>query len=151
MKITKRQLRKIIRESILRETQATYHTRRSVPRSVQADYDLANKEDTFPKAKDPKGPAPGAKDAYNQVNLEMTKVLETMPGYQSTMSGEGAYVDAKKKEVVDQLAALAKKFGAQVKDGHADETFIRHPSGMMITVFGSGTGAEVDFGPTPER
>ena len=150
MKITKGQLRRIIRESILRETMTTYHTRRNIPRSVQADYDIANKEDTFPKPRAPKEPkAPGTKNVYNQVNRELTTLLGAMPGYQSIMSGEGAYVDAKRKEVVDQLTPLAKKLGAQLEDGYADETFIRHPSGIMITVFSSGSGTEIDFGPTP--
>ena len=143
MRITKKQLRRIIRESM-----ATHHSRRSIPRSVQADYDLANKEDTFPKAQDPKQ-KPDMKASYETVNKEMTKALQGLPGYQSILSGEGAYVDLSRKEVVDILKPVAAKIGAEVKDGKADETFIRHPSGVMVLVFGSGTGTEVDFGPTP--
>ena len=149
LRISGSKLRKIISESILKETQTTFHSRRSVPRSVQADYDIANKEDTFPKAKPSKGPSPALKTSYEMINQELTKALETMPGYRSLMSGEAAYIDAKRKEVVEILKPIAAKIGAEVKDGHADETFIRHPDGVMVTVFGSGTGTEVDFGPTP--
>ena len=144
MKITKKQLRRIIRESM-----ATYHSRRSIPRSVQADYDLANKEDTFPKAKAPKGPGPNVKASYEMVHQELTSALKDMPGYKSILYGEAAYVDVKRKEVVKMLKPVAAKIGAEVKDGYADETFIRHPDGVMVTVFGSGMGTEIDFGPPP--
>lgn len=147
MKITRKQLRRIIRESILSEI---VPPGREVPRSVQADYDLANKEDTFPKAKPSKGPSPDLKATYEMINKEMTKVLQGMPGYKSILYGEGAYVDAKRKEVAEMLKPIAAKIGAEVKDGHANETFIKHPDGVMVTIFGSGTGTEVDFGPTPE-
>ena len=147
MKLTKRQLRRIIKESLLSEILPGG----TVPRSVQADYDIANKEDTFPKPRAPKEPkAPGTKSVYNQVNRELTRLLVTMPGYQSIMSGEGAYVDVNREEVVDQLAPLALRLGAQLEDGYADETFIRYPSGVTVTVFGSGAGTEIDFGPAPD-
>jgi len=54
MKITKRQLIRIIRENILNEILPPGHP---VPRSVQADYDIANKEDTFPDTMQPKSTA----------------------------------------------------------------------------------------------
>ena len=151
LRISESRLRKIIAKSILKETQTTFHSRRNIPRSVQADYDIANKEDTFPKAKAPKGPNPNAKSSYEMIHKELTSVLQDMPGYKSIMYDEAAYVDAKRKDVIELLKPAIAKVGAEAKDGHADETFIRHPDGIMVTVFGSGTGTEIDFGPTPEK
>jgi len=159
MKITKRQLKRIIRESILNEILPPGHP---VPRSMQADYDIANKEDTFPKRKLKKAAAgsPEGKRAYEDIKSSMTKVLQAMPGYSIHMSGQAATVELPVGEVAKALQPILTKLGASVADGMSSEgsISISHPasSDIRMSIFQiSGTFAppinttEIDFGNPP--
>ena len=146
MKITQRQLRRIIKESLLSEILPGG----KVPRSVQADYDIANKEDTFPAPKETPEFIPrsaGTKKAAAMIRDEFNKVLSKMPGFQAFMQGQGAAVDAPLNKVLVALKPVISKIGLTV-DEQNDEAFIYYePAGVEITLFGDRTGTtEVDFG-----
>ncbi len=158
MKITRKQLKRIIRESILNEILPGG----DVPRSVQADYDLANKEDTFPKRKlkKPKAPSLEEKQVYEDIKASITRVLQSMPGYSVHMAGEAATVELPVEEVAKALQPVLKKLGANVADGmsSAGSISISHPASpnIRMSIFQlSGTFApavtttEIDFGIPP--
>ena len=147
MKITKRQLRRIIKESLLNEILPGGE----VPRSVQADYDIVNKEDTFPKLKPEPDFIPREADtrqAAVMIRDEINKVLSRMPGFEITMEGEGSGVDVNPNEVMSALSPVIGKMGLTVED-HGNETIIYYdPAGVEISVFSDYTGntTEFDFG-----
>ena len=167
MKITKKQLRRIIKEALSTEVPELTGGRKSSfqvkkekelaakrnanpPRSVQADYDIANKEDTFPAPKEMPEFIPrsvGTKQAARMIRGEFNKVLSKMPGFQTFMQGQGSAVDAPLNKVLGALKPVISKIGLTV-DEQSDEAFIYYdPAGVEITLFGDRTGTtEVDFG-----
>ena len=147
MKITKNQLRRIIKESLLSEILPGGE----VPRSVQADYDIANKEDTFPKLKAEPDFIPreaGTRQAATMIRDEINKILSVMPGFEITMEGEGSGVDVNPSKVMSALIPVIEKMGLTV-DERGNETIIYYdPAGVEISVFSDYTGntTEFDFG-----
>jgi len=160
MKITKRQLRTIIRESILSEMLPPGHP---VPRSVQADYDIANKEDTFPKRKlmKPKVPTSDELGIYENVRSAITDAMKGIPGFKSHMAGQAITVELPVGEVEEILQPLFMSLGVDVADGTTSEgsLSISHPGSPDMRVYMyqvSGTFAnpdvpetEIDFGIPP--
>jgi len=159
MKITKRQLRKIIKESILSEMLPPGS---KVPRSVQADFDIANKEDTFPKRKlkQPKKPTSEEKQTYEKIVADVTQMLQSMPGFKSHMSGQAATVELPIGEVTKELQPLLTNLGTTIADGRssAGSIAVSHPASpdMRMYVYQlSGNLApqtpttEIDFGIPP--
>jgi len=159
MRITKKQLRRIIRESILSEMLPPGH---EVPRSVQADFDIANKEDTFPKRKlkKPKEPTPKEKQTYEKIVADVTQALQSMPGFKSHMAGQAATVELPVEEVTKELQPLLTSLGTNVADGRssAGSIAVSHPESpdMRMYVYQlSGNLApptpttEIDFGIPP--
>ena len=159
MKITKQQLRRIIRESILSEIVPPGH---EVPRSVQADFDLANKEDTFPKRKPtkPGSPDPQEKQVYEKIVADVTRTLKGLPGFESHMAGQAATVQLPVGEVAELLSPQLKSLGAEVTDGKSGEgsVAVTHPNSpdirmyiyqMTGTLAPKETTTEIDFGIPP--
>ena len=103
IRTTTSNLRKVIREALSTEVPELTGGRKSSfqvkkekelaakrnanpPRSVQADYDIANKEDTFPAPKEMPEFIPrsvGTKQAARMIRGEFNKVLSKMPGFQT--------------------------------------------------------------------
>ena len=160
MKITKKRLRKLIRESILSEMLPPGHP---VPRSVEADYDIASKEDTFPKRKlkKPKAPTTKEKQTYEKIVTAITDIAQAMPGFKSHMAGQAVTVDLPVEEVAKELQLVLVSLGTDIADGKSGEgsIAISHPSAPEIRMYIfqiTGTFAdpntpttEIDFGLPP--
>ena len=159
VRISESRLRKIVRQSMLIEMLPAGH---EVPRSVQADFDIASKEDTFPKhkLKQPKAPTPQEKQTYEKIVADVTQVLQDMPGFKSHMAGQAATVELPVDEVTKELQPLLTSLGATISDGKssAGSIAVSHPASpdMRMYVYQmSGNLApptpttEIDFGIPP--
>ncbi len=160
LRISESRLRKIVSQSMLTEMLPPGH---EVPRSVQADFDIASKEDTFPKRKEPKpkAPAPQEKQTYEKIVADVTQALQGMPGFESHMAGQAATVELPVDEVTKALQPLLTSMGANITDGQssAGSIAVSHPAApdMRMYVYQlSGAMAdpnvpttEIDFGSPP--
>ena len=146
MKITKTQLRRIIRESLLSEILPDG----TVPRSVQADYDIANKEETFPAPKETLEFIPRSADtkqAARMIRSEFNKILSKMSGFEAFMQGQGSAVNMPLNKVLDALKPAISKMGLTVEHGQGEAFIYYDPAGVEISLFADYTGTtEIDFG-----